>query len=420
MNLYFRFVIGCLAFLITTVSFSYPIDSYDDTGIRRLDYYQQSQSGEVKGKKLHEGATLGRYDVFPRLTGFDEDIPKADAKISAKIARLIVSEPENYGVAILDLSDPNAITYAEHNANYRSNVGSVGKVLVALALFAQLRDIYPDDVEKRQDILRNTYVTADKFSLSDHHKVRFWDVAEQSLDHRAIAPGDQGNLYEYLDWALSPSSNAAAAMLQREIILLSHFGQRYPVSEEEAQAFLENTKKTELGAMFLDAMSKPLVELGIDTDKLRQGSFFTRTGKQRVPGTSSYGTPRELIKLLYKMETGKLIDEFSSTELKRLLYLSERRIRYASHPNLHSSAVYFKTGSLYSCQPEEGFECGKYQGNKRNILASLAVVEAPAQNPDYHYLVVVQSNVLRVNSAVAHQTLAARIHKLIKSLHQND
>ena len=58
-------------------------------------------------------------------------------------------------------------------------------------------------------------------------------------------------------------------------------------------------------------------------------------------------------------------------------------------------------------------------GNRRNILASLAIVEAPAENPEYHYLVVVQSNVLRVNSAVAHQTLAARIHKLIVAQHAN-
>ena len=32
-----------------------------------------------------------------------------------------------------------------------------------------------------------------------------------------------------------------------------------------------------------------------------------------------------------------------------------------------------------------------------------------------YYMVVVMSNVLRKNSAVAHQTLATRIHKLIQS-----
>jgi hypothetical protein len=37
---------------------------------------------------------------------------------------------------------------------------------------------------------------------------------------------------------------------------------------------------------------------------------------------------------------------------------------------------------------------------------------------DYHYLVTVSSNVLRKNSAVAHQTLALRIHRLIEARHE--
>jgi hypothetical protein len=97
--------------------------------------------------------------------------------------------------------------------------------------------------------------------------------------------------------------------------------------------------------------------------------------------------------------------------------MTERRIRYASHPVLSPYAVYFKSGSLYSCQPEEGFRCGKYMGNKRNYLASVAIVEGPVPGRDYHYLVAVSSNVLRKNSAVAHQTLALRIHRLIEARH---
>jgi len=37
--------------------------------------------------------------------------------------------------------------------------------------------------------------------------------------------------------------------------------------------------------------------------------------------------------------------------------MTQRRIRYASHPALYSYAVYFKSGSLYSCQPEPDFVC---------------------------------------------------------------
>jgi hypothetical protein len=111
------------------------------------------------------------------------------------------------------------------------------------------------------------------------------------------------------------------------------------------------------------------------------------------------------------------VDEWSSDEAKRLLYTTQRRIRYASHPVLNDAAVYFKSGSYYSCIPEPDFVCRKYMGNKINRLASTAMIESPAGSPDLRYIVTVMSNVLRVNSAVAHQTLALRIHRFVESLH---
>ena len=167
----------------------------------------------------------------------------------------------------------------------------------------------------------------------------------------------------------------------------------------------------------LDSLSEVVENHGMSTERLRQGSFFTRHGKNRVGGISSYGTPKELLKLLVRMEQGKLVDEFTSNDLKRMLYMTQRRIRYASHPALNDMAVYFKSGSLYSCQAEEGFKCGKYQGNKRNQLASVAIVESPSEPQELRYMVVVMSNVLKVNSAVAHQTLALRIHRMIEGRH---
>ena len=92
------------------------------------------------------------------------------------------------------------------------------------------------------------------------------------------------------------------------------------------------------------------------------------------------------------MEQGKLVDAFSSLEIKRLLYITERRIRYGSSGVLRSSAVYFKSGSLYSCEPEEGFTCKKYHGNKRNFMNSLAIIETPAGQNRLHYMVTVLSN----------------------------
>jgi hypothetical protein len=216
---------------------------------------------------------------------------------------------------------------------------------------------------------------------------------------------------------LSASSNAAAGMVMKHLLLLVHFGQAYPVSEAEATRFFQETPKQELGRLFAQAMHTPISRNGLDLEHLRQGSFFTNEGQRRVPGTSSYATPRELMRFCLKMEQGKLVDIFSSREIKRLLYMTERRIRYVSAPALASAAVYFKSGSLYACQPEAGFTCKKYHGNVKNYMNSVALVEAPAAERQRFYLVTLLSNVLRKNSAVDHQTLATRIHRLIDARH---
>jgi len=44
-------------------------------------------------------------------------------------------------------------------------------------------------------------------------------------------------------------------------------------------------------------------------------------------------------------------------------------------------------------------------------------VEADVDGKRLHYIVTLISNVLRENSAVAHQTLGTRIHQLIKRRH---
>jgi hypothetical protein len=136
-----------------------------------------------------------------------------------------------------------------------------------------------------------------------------------------------------------------------------------------------------------------------------------------VGGTSSYATPLGLLRFLLAMEKGQLVDEWSSRELKRLLYITERRIRYGSSGALRSSAVYFKSGSLYSCEPEEGFKCRKYHGNKRNYMNSVAIIETPAGQDRLYYMVTVLSNVLRKNSAQDHRDLARAIHARLLSEH---
>jgi hypothetical protein len=216
---------------------------------------------------------------------------------------------------------------------------------------------------------------------------------------------------------LSASSNAAASTVMRELMLLVHFGRDYPPSDAERERFFRETPRSELGALLARAMHEPVSRNGLDIERIRQGSFFTSRGKQHVPGVTSYADARELMRYLLLLEQGRLVDAFSSREIKRLIYMTQRRIRYASSPALADAAVYFKSGSFYRCRPEPGFTCRKYQGNVENWMNSVAIVEAPAGERRYFYLVTVMSNVLRKNSAVEHQTLATRLHRLIESAH---
>ena len=101
--------------------------------------------------------------------------------------------------------------------------------------------------------------------------------------------------------------------------------------------------------------------------------------------------------------------------MKRLLYMTERRIRYASAPELNEAAVYFKSGSLYKCEAEEGFKCTAYHGNVINYMNSVAIIEQEVDGVKLQYMVIVISNVLRENSAVDHQNLGTAIHQMIKS-----
>jgi hypothetical protein len=232
--------------------------------------------------------------------------------------------------------------------------------------------------------------------------------------------GDTGNLWEYLDWMLSASNNSAATIVLQQVILMEKFGHDYPLSTAESDAYLSRASAKELGELWLTAMHRPLVKAGFDTNRFRQGSPFTGTAKKRIQGTSSVGTVRDLAMLFNLIEAKRLVDEWSSTEAKRLLYSTQRRIRYASHPALNDAAVFFKSGSYFKCKPEPDFVCKQYMGNEINRLASAILIESPAGSPGLRYIVTVMSNVLRVNSAVAHQTLALRIHRFIESLHAND
>ena len=401
-------------------AYAYPIDGYEYTGIGRLEYYRLAVSGEINGPKLYPGALLSIQQVQLRGAGLaKEPVFSPDQDMSLAIKNMLGKEAGRYSVALMDMSDPQEIIYAEHNASIKNNVGSVGKILVGLSLFQLLHDLYPHDIKKRENILRHSMVVADEFIRYPSHKVVLWQPETRSRKFRRLKEGDTATLWEYLDWMYSASSNSAAAMVMKHLIMLQQSGLKYPLPRHDADTLFDSNSRVELGHLLNKVMTRALISNGLNPDLIRQGSIFTREGKRRVAGKTSYATVQELLRLLYKLETGQLVDAWSSREMKRLLYMTQKRIRYASHPALKDAAVYFKSGSLYSCAPEEGFVCRKYMGNKRNLLTSLAIVEDPAASPQNHYMVVVTSNVLKVNSAVAHQTLAMRIHRLIESRHRD-
>jgi len=305
--------------VVNLAVWAYPIDGYDYSGIRRVLYTYRIQIGEIERTPQPQGATLPLEMVEPRLVGRDE--PPMSFDPDPALSRQIrdVLGDQDYAVALLDLSDPDAPVYAEMNGDVRRNVGSVGKLVVGLAWFQALADLYPDDVAARERLLRDTVITGDEFVISDHHQVIFFDPDTNQRSFRTVEVGDQGTLWDWLDWMLSASNNAAASTVQKQAMLLKHFGRDYPPTPEQESQFFADTTHASRGEMFLDLMNSAVTRNGLDNDLLRQGSFFTRTGKQKVGGTSSYGNVRELVRLLYLMERGELVDEWSSRELKRLL-----------------------------------------------------------------------------------------------------
>ena len=419
MKQYLRFIYVLAILAITDPGFAYPLDAYSETGIRRIEAARLAVFGKMRGRRQPPGALLPAGLVDLRLLDHpDLVLPEPDPEFTARVLKLLGDKADRYGVAVLDLSDIDNPRYAEHRADYKQNVGSVGKIAGALALFQALADIYPDDIETRKKVLRETIITADEFIQWDHHEVRLWNPDTGALSFRPLQKGDQGSLWEYLDWTLSISSNAAAAMVMKNAMLLRNFRKDYPVSDDEATRFFKKTSRPQLRELYEQTFFEPFRRNGLDLQQFRQGSFFTRYGKTSVPtGYNSYATARELMRFILLMEQGKLVDIFSSREIKRLLYMTERRIRYASSPALYDSAVYFKSGSLYSCKEEPGFKCKKYHGNVKNYMNSVAIVETPAGLNRLHYLATLISNVLYKNSAVDHQTLATYIHRLIETDH---
>jgi len=404
-----------LAWLAPTGARAYPVDAWDETGIQRLLAFDLARAPLLEQGGAVPGGLWSKQQVRLRLRGLDFSMPRPDPGFSADVRRMLGGDAGAYGVAVLDLSDPTRPRYAEHNGGFTQIPGSVGKIVVALAWFQALADLFPNDVHARNRLLQETVVTADAFIQNDEHDVPVWHPGDPRVLRRPIALGDRANLWTWLDWMISASSNAAASEMMAHLVLLKHYGRAYDGSPEQAAAFW--ARGSGAAGILGNALMRSVRASGLDPGQLYQGSLFTRTGKARIPTSGSTSTPRGLLHYLVNMERGKLVDPWSSLQIKRLLYLTDVRIRYASQPALADSAVYFKSGSLYGCRSEPGFDCRKYHGNAKNYMNSIASVESEEDGKSLHYIAVVLSNVLRKDSTDVHRDLALGIHRAIEERH---
>ena len=404
----------CSAF---TVANYYPIDGYSHTGIKRLKRLELIKSGELKDNStLPQGAMKDYMDIRLNLTSRSADSVNSflttDAGFQKEIEDLFRGLDKSYSVTVLDISDEANIRYAKRNETAGYQPGSVGKLAVLVGLFDQLAKIYPDDFEKRLELLRNKSVKSGVWGMTDEHTIPIYNIETQKLVKRQVIASDVFTLFEWADHMLSVSNNGAASIVWREVLLMQAFGDKYPdLTEAEAETYFKTTERKTLTDIGNDVVNLPLRELGITSDEWRLGSFFTRGANTYVGDKGgSIGSPLGMMKFLIQLEQGNVVDENSSLEMKRLMYMTDRRIRYAQSPSLKEASVYFKSGSLYKCDRSNGEACGKYMGNVQNFMNSVAIVEQPY---NCKYMVVLMTNVLRKNSATDHMNLASRIDKVI-------
>jgi hypothetical protein len=312
----------------------------------------------------------------------------------------------NYSITVLDITDPNNVKYAAHRENSGYQPGSVGKLVVLNAFFTHLKNIYPNSWKKRVDLLRNKRVKSRYWGVGDHHTIPVYDPDKEKLVRRKVVASDEFSLYEWLDHMVSVSNNGAASVVYREAVLMSVFGNKYPdLTAEDAEAFFDSIKHVNLRDLSHAVINEPLRQLGIEKDEWRLGGPFTRNASAKLGRKEgSNATPKGLMKFLIKLEQGRIVDRETSLEMKRLIYLTDRRIRYAKSPRLDDAMVYFKSGSYY------GGGGGKYMGSKFNYMNSVIIVEQPS---GARYIVCLMTNVLNKNSANDHYYLAGKIDRIL-------
>jgi len=393
-----------LTFLLLS---AYPIDGYRTTKIARLLYLQKLK-GSGKLTKIPAGAQHDLDYVQLNLKKHhNKDIDGflvKDDELSKKIQSVLPKG--NYSISVLDMTDTDHIKYAAINENKGYQPGSVGKLVVLNSFFTQLKKIYPNSWKRRVELLKDKRVTSRYWGVGDHHTIPVYDIEKDHLTKRKVVASDEFSLYEWLDHMVSVSNNGAASIVYRETVLMSVFGKDYPqLTAEKAEEFFNSIKKDSLRNLSHSIINEPLRGLGITKQEWRLGGPFTRNSSNKIGRKEgSQATPKGLMKFLIQLEQGNIVDKETSLEMKRLIYLTDRRIRYAYSPKLKEAAVYYKSGSYYSGGG------GKYMGTNFNYMNSVIIVEQPNGTK---YAVCLMTNVLGKNSANDHYYLAGKIDDIL-------
>ena len=392
----------------------YPIDGYEYTGIKRLYQLQKMQMDSVPYNRIPFGAFKKMEDIklnlLSRNTDSIDELMVENKDFAKDMERLFPGQ--GYSASVMDISNPDKLRYAAFRENAGYQPGSVGKLAVLLAVMEQMSKICPDSWEQRAMYLRDIKVTSRYWGTGDHHTVPIYDIEKDKLTKRQVVASDEFSLYEWLDHMVSVSNNGAASVMYREAMLMAAFGSDYVnLNEEQAENYFKETPRDSLTNLANTVVNEPLRKLGISEDEWKLGGLFTRgPGKYVGRKGGSIGTPKGLMKFLVQLEQGKVVDKRSSLEMKRLMYSTDRRIRYAKSSRLDSAAVYFKSGSFYKCDRTKNPNCRDYAGNVFNYMNSVIIVEHPN---DVKYIVCLMTNVLNKNSAGAHMYLASKIDDII-------
>ena len=222
----FLYLFTLLLIISLTFEFTnaYPIDGYASTHIRRLLRLQLILDGKIKENPPIKGQLKSISEIKLNLTGTLGDklaiYPEVNKDFQKEIDRLFPNRDESYSITLLDITDPNNFRYAQRQSDRTFMPGSVGKLAILAGLFTELKTLYPESFEKRQKLMQERFVTAGKWAISNFHTVPTFIPETNVFYKRIVQEQDVFSLYEWVDHMISVSSNAAASIVWKELVLM--------------------------------------------------------------------------------------------------------------------------------------------------------------------------------------------------------